>query len=102
MEYEYSISIVLVSVTLVFILAYGLRVVLKGRAQFARVDRTSPSVFLNKPAMEVAHWTAEPLAKIIKLLKITPNQVSWTALFFGVGAGYYLSQGRFGMGAALS
>jgi CDP-diacylglycerol--glycerol-3-phosphate 3-phosphatidyltransferase len=102
MEFEYSISLVLVSLALIFFLAYGLRVARKGRAQFARVDRTSPSVFLNKPAMEVAHWTAEPLAKMIRYLKITPNQVSWTSLFFGLGAGYFLSQGRFGMGAALS
>jgi CDP-diacylglycerol---glycerol-3-phosphate 3-phosphatidyltransferase len=102
MEYEYGISVVLVSLGLLFFLAYGLRVALKGRAQFARVDRTSPSIFLNKPAMEVAHWTAEPLAKVVRFLKITPNQISWAALVFGAVAAYFLARGRFGIGAALS
>jgi CDP-diacylglycerol--glycerol-3-phosphate 3-phosphatidyltransferase len=102
MEFEYSISVVLVSLALLFFLAYGLRVALKGRAQFARVDRTSPSIFLNKPAMEVAHWTAEPVAKVIRFLKITPNQISWMALLFGLCAGVSLAQGRFALGAALS
>lgn len=102
MGFDYTISVVIFGLGLLFFFAYGLRVVLKGRAQFARVDRTSTSIFLNKPSMEAAHWVAEPLAKIISFFKVTPNQISWMALFFGVLAGFYLAQGRFGLGAALS
>jgi CDP-diacylglycerol--glycerol-3-phosphate 3-phosphatidyltransferase len=79
--------------------AYGLRVAVKGRAHYERIDRQGGSRLLTKGAMELGYWILHPAARLLALLGITPNKVSWASLAFGFLAGVCLAAGHFGFGA---
>lgn len=78
--------------------AYGIRLILRGRAQSARVDKQGGSALLSKGMMEMAHWWLQPLGRLLVSLHATPNMISWTSLFFGLLAGICLGYGHFGFG----
>jgi phosphatidylglycerophosphate synthase len=84
---------------LLLVAAYGLRVAVKGRAHFDRIDRQGGSRLLSKHVMEVGYWILFPLARVLVSLRISANQVSWSSLGFGVFAGACLAFGHFGFGA---
>ena len=96
-----EVKYILVAALIVLSLAaaYGLRLAKKGRVHSDRIDRLGGSRLLNKGTMEWTHWVLEPVAKFLVLLRITPNQVSWTSLSFGLLAGACLALGHFGFGA---
>jgi CDP-diacylglycerol--glycerol-3-phosphate 3-phosphatidyltransferase len=99
-----EVKSILASALIVLLLAaaYGLRVAKKGRAHFDRIDRQGGSRLLNKGTMELTHWVLEPVAKFLVSMRITPNQVSWTSLSFGLLAGACLALGHFGFGAIVA
>ena len=91
----------LVAATTVILLSamYGIRVLIKGRARFERIDRQGGSLLLGKGAMEIGYWFLTPIAKFLVALGATANQVSWLSLGFGFLAGVFLATGHFGFGA---
>jgi len=91
----------LVAATIVILLSavYGVRVLIKGRARFERIDRQGGSLLLGKGAMEIGYWFLTPIAKFLVALGATANQVSWLSLGFGFLAGVFLATGHFGFGA---
>ena len=91
----------LVAATIVILLsaAYGVRVLIKGRARFERIDRQGGSPLLGKGAMEIGYWFLTPMAKFLVALGATANQVSWGSLGLGFLAGGFLATGHFGFGA---
>ena len=99
-----EVKSILASALIVLLLAaaYGLRVAKKGRAHFDRIDRQGGSRLLNKGTMELTHWVLEPVAKFLVSMRITPDQVSWTSLSFGLLAGACLALGHFGFGAIVA
>lgn len=82
--------------------AYLLRVVIKGRARFDRVERQGSSALLSKEMMEAFYWFLQPLGKFLVYCRITPNGVSWASLAFGLIAGTCLAFGHFGSGAVFA
>ena len=84
------------------VLAYGWRVMRRGRAQFDRVDRQGGSVFLSKGLMEMAYWGMQPLARFLIYCRVTPNALSWASFFFGLSAGCCLAFGHFGFAGVFS
>lgn len=82
--------------------AYGVRVVVKGRAHFDRIDRQGGSRLLTKGTMELGYWILQPVAQLLVLLGIGPNLVSWASLVFGIIAGFCLALGHFGFGAVFA
>jgi CDP-diacylglycerol---glycerol-3-phosphate 3-phosphatidyltransferase len=99
-ELKYTLGAALFVVVL--IAAYGVRVAVKGRAHFDRIDSQSGSRLLSKGAMEIGYWIFNPFARFLVFLGITPNQVSWASLSFGFLAGACLAVGHFGFGAIFS
>ncbi len=81
------------------LVAYGLRVLFRGRAHYARVNRQGGSFLLGKSVMEGAYWSLQPLGKLLAQCHVTPNQISWASLVFGLVAGGCLAFGHFGFGA---
>jgi CDP-diacylglycerol--glycerol-3-phosphate 3-phosphatidyltransferase len=79
--------------------AYGLRVIIKGRARFDRIDRQGGSRLLGKGVMELGYWILTPVAKFLVALGARANQVSWVSLGFGLLAGVCLAIGHFGYAA---
>ena len=96
-ELKYTLGSALVVVLL--IAAYAVRVAVKGRAHFDRIDSQGGSRLLSKGAMEIGYWILHPVARFLVFLGITPNQVSWASLGFGFLAGACLAGGHFGFAA---
>ena len=96
-ELKYTLSGALI--VLLLAAAYGLRITVKGRAHFARIDRQGGSRLLSKGAMELGYWILHPVARLLACIGITPNTISWASLGFGFLAGACLAAGHFGFGA---
>ncbi len=96
-ELKYTLSVALLVILLIAI--YGVRVVLKGRARFDRIDRQGGSRLLSVQTMEIGYWILDPVARLLAFLRVTPNMVSWTSLACGFIAGLCLALGHFGFGA---
>lgn len=100
MTYDYLNSLFLVGLLGFVFVTYTVRLLLRGRARYDRVDRQGASVLLGKGMMEMAYWSLQPLAHFLISLRVTPNMISWASLVLGGCAGVCLAYGYFG-GAAL-
>ena len=96
-ELKYTLAVALV--VLFLVTTYGVRVLVKGRARFDRIDRQGGSRLLSKGAMEIGYWILSPVARALVSLRVSPNQVSWLSFGFGASAGVFLAVGHFGFGA---
>jgi CDP-diacylglycerol---glycerol-3-phosphate 3-phosphatidyltransferase len=96
-ELKYTLAGVLIVGVLAAV--YGLRVAVKGRSHYDRIDRQGGSRLLSKGAMELGYWILNPVAQLLAFLRITPNTVSWASFGFGFLAGVCLAAGHFGFGA---
>jgi CDP-diacylglycerol--glycerol-3-phosphate 3-phosphatidyltransferase len=95
-------GIVLLGLSLLAAISYFGRAIIKGRAHYERVEKQGSSPLLGTGMMEAAHWTLQPMARLLALIKVTPDQVSWSALLLGFCAAYALATGHFGVGATFS
>ncbi len=100
--YELLNIAVLIMLVILVTVSYSVRLILKGRARFDRVNRQGGSVLLGKPIMEMAYWALQPVAKLLVFLRITPNQLSWASLVLGGIAGVAFAYGYFGYGAVFA
>jgi CDP-diacylglycerol---glycerol-3-phosphate 3-phosphatidyltransferase len=99
MSYDTFNALGLMGLAALVCLGYGLRLLLRGRARFERVERQGGSVLLGKRLMEIAYWSLQPVGQILVTLGITPNQISWASLVLGGVAGVFLAYGKFGSAA---
>lgn len=99
MTYDYFYSLALVGMLGFVMLTYSVRVLIRGRAQFDRVNRQGGSVLLGKGLMEMAYWSFQPVARALVLAHITPNMLSWASLVLGGCSGVALAYGYFGFAA---
>lgn len=99
MSFQLIYTLALLGVTLTVMIAYVVRVAIKGRARSARVDKQGASGLLSKDVMEGAYWLFNLCGRLLVFLRITPNMVSWGSLAFGLIAGACLAVGHFGSAA---
>jgi CDP-diacylglycerol---glycerol-3-phosphate 3-phosphatidyltransferase len=102
MSFDLIYTLVLIAIVTLVAIAYGVRLAIKGRARFDRVDRQGGSPLLGKGVMEMAYWCMQPVARLLVFFHITPNKLSWASLVFGALAGACLAVGHFGFGAAFA
>jgi CDP-diacylglycerol---glycerol-3-phosphate 3-phosphatidyltransferase len=102
MSFDLIQKLVLIIIAALVALLYLVRVALKGRAHFDRVERQGGSVLLSKRVMEMAYWGMQPVARLLVFFHVTPNRLSWASLTFGVLAGACLMYGHFGFGATFA
>jgi CDP-diacylglycerol--glycerol-3-phosphate 3-phosphatidyltransferase len=102
MSFELLAVLILFSLIGFVIIAYGVRVGLKGQVHFDRVNRQGGSLLLSKGVMELGYWFFQPLARFLVFCHVTANQVSWASLSFGFLAACCLAFGHFGTGAILA
>jgi CDP-diacylglycerol---glycerol-3-phosphate 3-phosphatidyltransferase len=98
---DLGVSVVLVTFLTAAALAYGVRVVLRGRARHARSDADGGSVLLGKSVMEMGYWLFVPVARGLARIGVTADAVTAFALLPGVGAGIMAARGHFGLACAL-
>jgi len=99
LEFDLLQTVIMMAVTALLVIAYAVRVALKGRARYDRVDRQGGSIFMSKGLMEMGYWGLQPVARLCIFLHITPNMLTWVSLAFGLAAGVCLGVGHFGSGA---
>lgn len=99
LTFDLLYTLVLLGVAALVTVAYLVRVAVKGRAQFDRVDRQGGSALLSKSMMEMAYWCMQPVARLLVFFGATPNTLSWASLILGLLAGACLTVGHFGFGA---
>jgi CDP-diacylglycerol--glycerol-3-phosphate 3-phosphatidyltransferase len=95
-------ALALLSVALIVGIIYGLRVLIRGRADFERVNQHGGSVLLGKGVMQGAYWSLQPLARFLIFLKISPNQITVVSVAFAMASGVCLAFGHFGSGAVFA
>lgn len=100
--FELVFTLGLIGLAALMGLAYLLRVIVRGRAHFARVDRQGGSALLSREMMEAFYWFLQPLGRLLVSCRITANGVSWASLGFAILAGCCLAFGHFGFGAAFA
>lgn len=88
-------------------LSLGLLYLLRGLTgggfkRYERVDRQGDSVLLGKTAMNFAVWCVEPLVRLLQRCSVTPNQVTFVSLLFGLLAAASIALGHFGYGFCLA
>ncbi|HTM08690.1 MAG TPA: CDP-alcohol phosphatidyltransferase family protein [Verrucomicrobiae bacterium] len=93
-DVKFALAAVLFAV--VVVAAYALRVALKGRARFDRIERQGGSRLLSKPTMEAGYWGLQPAARLLIRIGVDADQISWTSLALGFAAGACLTVGHFG------
>jgi CDP-diacylglycerol---glycerol-3-phosphate 3-phosphatidyltransferase len=83
------------------ILAYLVRVGLRGRARHSRTDADGGSVFLHKSAMEMAYWLLSPAVNGLAAMKVTPNMITGLSALPALAAGVAAARGWFGLACLL-
>src|SRR4051794_16564516 len=94
-------SAVLAAMVATMGLTYGVRLLRKGRAQNRRTDREG-SVLLARGFAEMAYWALRPFGQAMLRAGITPNQITYSSLVFGIASGFTVAFGYFGMAALLA
>jgi len=92
-------SYALATVILSGIVAYLFRVMKRGSAKYARVERQGGSKLLNEDFMAMGYWWFEPIGHWFTNRGFTPNQVTWLSLVCAVIATVCLATGSFGIAA---
>ena len=95
-------TLILAALTATAIVTYTVHAVRRGTSRSDRVERVGGSALLGREVVEMGYWAMSPLARGAAALGITPNGLTWLALFFGAGAGVALGFGWFGLGALLA
>jgi CDP-diacylglycerol---glycerol-3-phosphate 3-phosphatidyltransferase len=80
-------------------MAYSVRVVLKGRSRYARVEKQGGSSLLSLELMQGGYWFLQPLGRALIFFRVTPNMISWSSFFFGLLTGICFAFGHFGSAA---
>lgn len=99
LTYDYLYSLALIVMLGFVMVTYSVRLLIRGRAQFDRVNRQGGSVLLGKGLMEMAYWSLQPIARALVLAHVTPNMLSWASLVLGGCSGVALAYGYFGFAA---
>jgi phosphatidylglycerophosphate synthase/putative flippase GtrA len=99
MTSELKITVLIALMIVSLAVVYTVRIAIKGRVHFDRIERQGGSRFLSKGAMEFGYWILQPVARLLVLAGITPNNLSWASLMSGFLAGGYLALGYFGFAA---
>ena len=94
-------ALFLVSLVLTLMVAYSIRIALRGRISFDRIDKQGGSVLLNKRILEMGYWGLQPIAKFFVFFNIHPNTLSFASLVFAIGCGVSCAFGHFGIAAFL-
>src|SRR4051794_36076339 len=80
--------------------AYLVRIAVRGRARFDRIERQGGSIFFGKTLMEMGYWSLQPLSRGLAAKGVRADAISWSGLGVGLLGGAFLAGGHFGLGAA--
>ncbi len=79
------------------IVLYGVRLVSRGAAHSERVGQIGGTALISQGVMDTTYWALDPFVRVFVAMRFTPNMITWSALFFGIGAGVAVAFGWFGL-----
>jgi CDP-diacylglycerol--glycerol-3-phosphate 3-phosphatidyltransferase len=82
--------------------AYGVRVMVHGVARSERVAKIGGTALVGQELMDWTYWAMSPIVRGLTAMRITPNMLTWSAFVLGVGAGFAVAFGWFGLATALA
>ena len=95
-------SLAMVAAAALLAAAYGARAAVSGRARHARVAAEGESALLGNGFLEMLYSSVVPVGTMLARAGVSADDVTWASLAFGVGAGFALGAGHFGVGALLA
>jgi phosphatidylglycerophosphate synthase len=95
------VSKVLLLTSALLVVIYLLRVRIKGRMYYERIERQGGSPLLSKSVMEMGYWAIQPLSRLAIHWNISANAISYSAVLLGALCGAFLALGHFGIAAAI-
>lgn len=101
-SYNLKSTLFLLAAVGILTIIYAVRLLIRGRVHYTRVDKQGGSALLSKGVMEMAYWWLQPLARALVAVGVTPNMISWSSLVFGLLAGVCLAFGHFGFGGGFA
>ena len=101
METEILLSVTIFAGAVIAAVGYLWRVSRKGRARFERIEQQGGTRLLGKSLMEMGYWALQPVARLMILLKMSPNMISIVSLVLGLVAGVFAAGGSFGAAAVV-
>jgi phosphatidylglycerophosphate synthase len=81
---------------------YGVRLAARGVFHSERVSKIGGTALIGRGVMDMTYWAIEPVVRGLAALGVTPNGLTWAALVLGVGAGFALALGWFGLATLLA
>ncbi|HEX7664498.1 MAG TPA: CDP-alcohol phosphatidyltransferase family protein [Polyangiaceae bacterium] len=99
---DLALSLTFLAATGVAGAAYGVRVLVRGRARHARIEKEGESAFLSKGPMEMMYWFMQPAGHLALKLGMTANMATMMSLTLGLAAGVALGLGHFGVAALIA
>src|SRR5262245_47547631 len=84
------------------VLAYGVRVAMRGVARSERVGRIGGTMLVGQEVMDGTYWAIAPIVRGLAALGVTPNGLTWSAFVLGISAGVALAFGQFGLATLLA
>jgi phosphatidylglycerophosphate synthase len=84
------------------VLAYGVRVAMRGVARSERVSRIGGTMLVGQEVMDGTYWAVEPIVRGLAAMGVTPNSLTWSAFVLGIGSGVALAFGQFGLATLLA
>jgi CDP-diacylglycerol--glycerol-3-phosphate 3-phosphatidyltransferase len=84
------------------IILYGARIAMRGAFHSERVAQFGDSALVGRGIMDMTYWAIDPLVRGLARLGVTANELTWSALVSGAGAGAAIALGWFGLGCLLA
>ena len=81
---------------------YAVRLAVRGAARSERVSRIGGTALIGQEDMDWTYWAVEPIVKGCVTLGITANGATWIALVLGLGAGFAIGFGQYGLASFLA
>jgi phosphatidylglycerophosphate synthase len=99
-DLQYTIALAVIAALLAA--AYAVRLAIKGRVHYDRIEQDGGSRLLSKSVMELGYWALLPVARLLISIGVSPAGITCASLGCGLLAGACLSVGRFGLGAVFA
>lgn len=87
-----------IAIALGLVVAYGIRVAIKGPYRHERLKKEPGSVFLGRFFLEFAYWCFDPLKELLLRTRVTPNQLTAASLAASLAGAAAFAAGRFTVG----
>lgn len=97
MNSDAYIVLAILAILIASMVFYIILTVVNGEDIDDRVERQGGSILLSKRWMNYGVWLLSPIVKLLHRYSVAPNTVTSSSVVFGILAGFFISNGLFGL-----